>query len=42
MYENSSHSLADSVDTVMDVIMKSLLFLEGELKKAETKAEEQL
>lgn len=42
VYENSSHSLADSVDTVIDVIIKSLLFLEGELKKAETKAEELL
>lgn len=33
VYENSSHSLGDSVDTVVDVIVKSLLFLEGGLKE---------
>lgn len=29
VYENSSHSLADSVETTIDVIVKSMLFLEG-------------
>ena len=29
VYENSGHSLADSVETSMDIIIKSLLFLEG-------------
>jgi dipeptidyl aminopeptidase/acylaminoacyl peptidase len=33
VYENSGHSLGDSVDTVVDVIVKSLLFLEGGLKE---------
>lgn len=27
VYENSAHSLADSVETTIDVIVKSLLFL---------------
>ena len=30
VYENSGHSLADSVETMFDVTMKSILFLEGE------------
>ena len=29
VYENAAHSLADSVETSVDVIMKSMLFLEG-------------
>ena len=29
VYENSSHSLADSVETSIDLIVKSLFFLEG-------------
>lgn len=28
VYENSAHSLGDSVDTLLDVAIKSLLFLE--------------
>ena len=28
MYENSGHSLADSVETSMDITVKTLLFLE--------------
>lgn len=27
VYENSAHSLADSVDTTLDVAIKSLMFL---------------
>lgn len=29
VYENAAHSLADSVDTTIDVIVKSIQFLEG-------------
>ena len=29
VYENAAHSLADSVETSVDVIMNSMLFLEG-------------
>lgn len=29
VYENAAHSLADSVDTSIDVVLKSMLFLEG-------------
>lgn len=29
VYENAAHSLADSVETSMDVIVKSMMFLEG-------------
>ena len=28
VYENSAHSLADSVETSLDVIIKSIMFLE--------------
>lgn len=28
VYENSGHSLADSVETSLDIIVKTLLFLE--------------
>ena len=28
VYENSAHSLGDSVDTTLDVVIKSLMFLE--------------
>ena len=42
VYENSGHSLADSVETTIDVIVKSMLFLEGELRKNEIKAEKEI
>jgi acylaminoacyl-peptidase len=29
VYESSNHSLADSVETSMDIVIKSILFLEG-------------
>lgn len=29
VYENAGHSLADSVDTSIDIVVKTLLFLEG-------------
>ena len=29
VYENAGHSLADSVETTVDVILKSMQFLEG-------------
>lgn len=29
VYENAGHSLADSVDTSIDVVLKTILFLEG-------------
>jgi acylaminoacyl-peptidase len=29
VYENSNHSLADSVETGMDILIKSIMFLEG-------------
>ena len=29
VYENSAHSLGDSVDTTIDVVIKSLMFLEN-------------
>ena len=31
VYENSGHGLADSVETSIDIVVKSLLFLQGEL-----------
>ena len=34
--------MADSVETTIDVIVKSMLFLEGELSKAEFKAEKEI
>lgn len=33
VYENSGHSLADSVETTIDIIVKSILFLEGQEEK---------
>ena len=33
VYEESAHSLSDSVDTIIDILVKSLLFLEGKLKE---------
>ena len=29
VYENSNHGLADSVETSMDIVVKSIVFLEG-------------
>lgn len=29
VYENSNHSLADSTETSLDIIVKSVMFLEG-------------
>lgn len=34
VYENSNHNLADSVETSMDIIVKTLMFLE-EVKEEE-------
>jgi dipeptidyl aminopeptidase/acylaminoacyl peptidase len=38
VYENSSHSLADSVETSMDLVVKTLFFLEGVKEEEEEQA----
>lgn len=38
VYQNSGHSLADSVETNIDIIIKTILFLEG-AKEEEIKGE---
>ena len=37
VYENSGHALADSVETNIDIIIKTILFLEGVKVKEEDK-----